>query len=126
MNDPFIEYVNMCETAIEVQNLWKPIIGDKFVKKEEPRDYKVFTAINTSTMNDIVKEGLIWLPYQEELQNILRKHYQSNILMTEEFLNFLYEVENLEIETMSINQLYLLFTMKIITGKTWKDGKWAN
>jgi hypothetical protein len=119
----------MCERANEVQDLWKVENGD-IVFWEITKSIKIITN-NFTTTNFA---DFIWLPTQENLQEILQNYIQNNevkglewgdsknrfiirlfAVFAETHLEFVYD----------FNSLWLLFIMEKIYRKIWNGKNWV-
>ena len=80
------EYIRMCERAEEIQKNWRPAVEDdvyihsfetvSFIKNEV--FYKGYFIWGFPTQ--ITKEDLIWLPRQDQLQEMIMNMECSNIM----------------------------------------------
>lgn len=129
------QYILMCREAKELQEDWKPKDGDsiwhnlkvgfvKFVKKH------LHFIIGDDIVRPMVKEEAIWLPSQEDLQEI---HYNSflgqHISTTEKSFHrwFWQEYNNKEkscLEQYDWNEIWLCFVMNKVYDKQWNGTTW--
>lgn len=144
------QYIEMCRKAVEVQELWKPNIGD-YCKTKLLKKCAVIIGIgfyrnpmitvlgigytNRRTLKS--KSGLTWLPRQDQLQEILGSSCKCELL-------WLHQIKYLEphanwccdfaedgpIETESYRiiytweQFWLSLVMHVKFNKTWKGKDW--
>ncbi len=123
------EYIKMCEEAEEIQERWTWIKGDVFAD-EINQIHILESGGHIMLMGTHFPEGYIWLPRQDQLQEIV--DYDNNpYVLNSEFMDFI----NVENEIMcaprepimnSMEQLWLAFVMKEKYNKKWnnKELKW--
>ena len=111
----------MCKKAPEIQEMWKPAWGD-FVHY----DGYTHAAIKVYKEEDFEEEPIIWLPRQDQLQNMIEV-----LDITELFDKFFeYYTLNWTIrsdswwKTSSFEQLWLAFVMNKVHNKQWKNETW--
>lgn len=148
-------YIEMCAKAKEIQNHWKefkddigsfyvvPYFHDEFrlelesmslAEEFNPKvectcyDYCSCPSCEALTAKGVPEwvEGDIWLPRQDQLQNIAINNYDGsdNIQriqqLNADFTNFLIRAPKNELfETHE--QLWLAFTMKMVYQKSWEN-----
>jgi hypothetical protein len=121
-------YIKMCESAKVIQKQWKPDFGDFFVSMSLG-----LTSACLSLVSDLEKKvsylktiKAVWLPRQDQLQEMVIERYAtpwdltiafSNILMADNASYF----DNFD----SMEKLWLAFIMLEKHRKKWKDGKWV-
>ena len=121
-------YIKMCESAKVIQKQWKPEFGDFFVSMSLG-----LTSPCQPIMSDLEKKvsylkviKAVWLPRQEQLQEMVIENYAtpwdlaiafSNVLMGENAAYF----DNFD----SMEKLWLAFIMLETRKKKWKDGEWV-
>lgn len=134
------EYIKMCEKAEEIQKkVWRAKDGDYCVGN----DYEKWDAPLVHALSDdeellgfkkniqrikkyVTDNGLIWLPRQDQLQNMVYSSLSSWQLV-QTFWNWLWTKESASTK-LSMEQLWLAFVMrekhgKIWTGEEWKKGE---
>jgi len=104
------EYQKMCENAVEVQDGWKLEGKDFWVKREIRIDVKRIEDMN------------IWLPRQDQLQGMMKDLPHNMISGLWEWMQNRMEKENIESDSME--QLWLAFVMKERFGKQWTGTDW--
>jgi len=128
-------YIKMCEKAEEIQKIKSNKMGDWYNLK-----YDGVVALGEKYEYSIAEwdirrlEG-IWLPTQEQLQEIIQKYYQCNpnikglkcgdsinLFMLKRFLDFTAENRKL---VWDINSLWLAFVMKEHWNKIWTGEEWV-
>ena len=127
-----MQYAEMCQMAEAIQALRGPELwqdGDFYsctVSGGRP-----FTAVWTDTEDEPPEMFKpIWLPRQDQLQDMLDLHeYTINISSNgvEFFLVYAakhtLEAQKIDYQE-TMEQLWLAFIMKEVYGKVWKDGRW--
>ncbi len=127
------EYIKMSSEAVEIQKLWKHRAGDLC----SPRFSDNITWIVGFNVGfgDIGDKDLIWLPRQDQLQEMLDYPFPAQLV--QDFANWCNEnhyygigegkkfklLENLG--QLSMEQLWLAFIMKEKYGKTWNGKDWV-
>jgi len=140
-------YIKMCEQAEEIQALCSWEFSDRVATKVQlvpnakyipfivgSNIYRVFLNIGYDMDKDVAKDLCIWLPTQEQLQNILLYYYQCNtdikglklgdsinLFMIKRFSDF--ANKNREI-VYDFNFLWLAFVMCEKYNKSWIGEKW--
>lgn len=120
-------YIKMCESAEVIQTKWKPDFGDFFVSMSSGQ-----TSACLSLVSELEKKvsylktiKAVWLPRQDQLQEMLIEKYAtpwdlaiafSNVLMADNASYF----DKFD----SMEKLWLAFIMLEKSKKTWKDGEW--
>ena len=133
------EYIKMCDCE-EIQSI-KP---DCYLEgRISGIPYLVYYGGFCNYWNnlnlDVDDDNFIWLPRQDQLQDMMEKHYEdrtTKLYLHYEFHNFL-ESKYLNIsaqnafillmnmfEDCSFEQLWLAFVMKEKHNKTWDGDKW--
>jgi hypothetical protein len=114
------DYIKMCSKASELQSLWSPAIGDKFISKEssDSDSPQIFTLIQIKYFPN----NIIWLPSQEELQKFVINDYKDKIDLMNAVLDF---VQAEHITSMSMDQYWLTFVMKYKFNKIWNKEDWV-
>lgn len=139
------EYILMCEKAVEIQSLWSPDFGDRYIveckrnyldgrffrldrykrtltdmKELETNEY--FSYIAEYSKGYIYNSNFIWLPRQDQLQSMLPGHYTT---IFEDFYEF-YMDENNDIDNYtSMEQVWLAFIMHEKFEKSWNGKDWG-
>lgn len=107
-------YMNMCKKAEEIQKIWKHSMrsgGDFYYNK-------ILAAVYAVTDNEQKDEDCIWLPRQDQLQDILAKKttFLSIYGLLNGFQIYLVEVGQRDyIDTME--KLWLEYTMRTLFDK---------
>jgi hypothetical protein len=125
--DKSSHYIKMCESAKVIQKQWKPDFGDFFVSM-----LLGLTSPCQSIASDLEKKvsylkklKAVWLPRQDQLQEMVIEKYAtswdlaiafSNILMADNASYF----DNFD----SMEKLWIAFIMLEKHRKKWKDGEW--
>jgi hypothetical protein len=125
--DKSSNYIKICESAKVIQKQWKPEFGDFFVSMSLG-----LTSPCQSVTSDLEKKvsylktiKAVWLPRQDQLQEMVIEKYAtpwdlaiafSNVLMGDNASYF----EQFD----SMEKLWLAFIMLEKYKKKWKDGEW--
>ena len=142
------DYIEMCEKAEEIQAKWYPQPGDIFADKNYSgfsdslhiyldniptwgkgldRHYIVDMAGIRKPQREFRKDQYIWLPRQDQLQEMVWTHTEGtyNLLATKLFAFLDYWREHgVPISFTSMEQLWLCFTMHELYHKEWVNGGW--
>ena len=121
-------YIKMCESAKVIQKQWKPDFGDFFVSMSLG-----LTSACQSITSDLEKKAsylktikAVWLPRQDQLQEMVIEKYAtpwdlaiafSNVLMDDKTSYF----DNFD----SMEKLWLVFIMREKYKKKWREGAWV-
>ncbi len=130
-------YIKMCAKAKEIQKLFQFKQGEWYIHKGH---YIVLdeSIISVAIINQYKKEKAIWLPTQEQLQEIilpilrekynnsvpLRKMNREGIWVMDLFHAFL--TEDRLFHSNDMNELWLAFVMKEKYNKIWTGEDWVN
>ncbi len=125
------EYIKMCERAEEIQKNWRPTVEDdvyiplfetvSFIKNEV--FYKGYFIWGFPTQ--MTKEDLIWLPRQDQLQEMIQEKYEMKLAGNYQMLYHLLHFADLhKFDDWSMEQLWLAFVMKEKYKKVWNGEKW--
>lgn len=125
--DKSSHYIKMCECAKVVQKRWKPEFGDFFTSMSLG-----LTSPCQSITSDLEKKAAylktikaVWLPSQDQLQEMVIEKYAtpwdlaigfSNVLMGDNSSYF----DNFD----SMEKLWFAFIMLEKYKKKWKEGEW--
>jgi len=123
------QYIKMSEKAEEIQTLrptepdWITNVSYGWHIAELTGSKKHIFA--TSHPQDVA-DGSIWLPRQDQLQEMVYYHLDCPTprLMIELILEYANSLGVKSIELGSMEQLWLAFVMKEKYGKVWHDEKW--
>jgi hypothetical protein len=126
--DKSTHYIKMCENTKVIQKNWKPEFGDFFVSMSLG-----LTSQSQPITSDLEKKvsylktiKAVWLPRQDQLQEMVIENYAmpwdlaiafSNVLMGENASYF----EKFD----SMEKLWLTFIMLEKYKKKWKEGEWV-
>ena len=126
--DKSTPYSRMCESAKVIQKKWKPELGDFFVSMSLG-----LTSPCQPIVSDLEKKmsylktiKAVWLPRQDQLQEMVIENYAtswdlaigfSNVLMGDNASYF----DNFD----SMEKLWLAFVMLEKYKKKWKEGEWV-
>lgn len=126
------EYIFLCEMAKEIQDLWKPKEGDCFDSRgnTEYHGVRVLKITHNFKIQRVPKKkwNHIWLPRQDQLQDMLKEKYDMfNLLVTfydwvrgQTILNKYKEKETYP----TMEQLWLAFVMKEKYNRIWNKKEW--
>ena len=121
-------YIKMCESAKVIQKQWKPEFGDFFVSMSLG-----LTSPCQLIANDLEKKvsylktiKAVWLPRQDQLQEMVIEKYATPWDLTIAFSNVLMADNGSYFDNFdSMEKLWLAFIMFEKHKKKWKDGKWV-
>jgi len=153
--DMTVEYVNMCREAEEIQKLWNPKYGDfaylpdimeyflgklKKVSKGHHSDMLKDWVIEDIKKNKEIRKYFVWLPRQDQLQEILIQSRHPDKDVSEHFCGFYlyhdildwYRIKMGEIfyqgkdfiNFNSLEQMWLAFVMYEKYNKVWDKKEW--
>lgn len=146
------EYIKMCEKATEIQALAKSLPmhenngeyvctyeGTKsfcpkcgswvhqdycgWCGKKKKEEDAVFLSYRNSVPQPIEEFGYIWLPRQDQLQEILKYQLGGMIMLFHEWIEKSVFPDNTHD---SMEQLWLAFVMKELHNKVWNGEEWVN
>jgi hypothetical protein len=122
------EYIKMCEAAVEIQAAWNSTCGefDVYVemKIESGQTWVRYRDIEFYMENEKEEYKHIWLPRQDQLQDMVVSIYSNNdIKLLNSFSKYILK-DYEKYMYCSMEQLWLAFVMKEIYNKIWSDGKW--
>jgi len=109
------EYIEMCSGAVEVQ--------DKLPRNEDENGKKWVDGSAYTIKYDIETKRLIWLPRQDQLQDMLVKKYGGIFSVICRFCDW-FQHEDYSGETITGEQLWLKFVMHELHGKQWDGSDW--
>lgn len=124
-------YIKMCKEAGEIQELWKPEYGDRYYY-EPTSGFKGFDdiySVYTDEVRGLGKDD-IWLPRQEDLQEIERNCMQKKLKYITQRTLQQYErfdgwlrcqsFEGLD-PNLDLTMLWLMFVMETVFSKCWNS-----
>lgn len=138
------EYILMCKEADEIQEGYKPTIGDYTIRKCEYDNFRI-GLVTKKHIGDLYwitldgedgltlhgedsqlhfYESLIWLPRQDQLQSIVSNDACVCLIKLLEWYAKYELTYILPKISNSMEQLWLVFIMKEKYGKTWVDNYW--
>lgn len=128
------EYIRMCEKAVEIQSLWKPLGGDIFMgwadvdivmDGEEPKELVIGSEIWGDYVRPM-KGHSVWLPRQDQLQDLLWPE-GHDLTLGECQLVWEFARKNREklADFNSWEKLWLCFLMSENFNKTWNGEDWV-
>jgi len=134
------EYILMCEKAVEIQELWNPdnadcVKGDfvgyikestkeaEYLDNTWKRQFSISRfCTNTESYGKYawyLKEELIWLPRQDQLQEMIKDKYESLYDLWDAFGYFFVNNDSY------FEQGWLMFVMKEKYNKVWNGSDWV-
>ena len=139
-------YITMCDMAQEIQDGYKPSAGDFAVRACEYGHYTIglvswrynqnnlwwslLDGTDGITLSDNNQERylekLIWIPRQDQLQEVIKDCVGSARELANMFHPFINETPWNQIYPLrnSMEQLWLAFVMKEKYGKIWDNERW--
>jgi hypothetical protein len=135
-------YIEMCKKATDIQQNWlnHDTEGDFAVPSKTVRIYNRFWELQSNKVlivgnddeydltitkqGDINKTGAIWLPRQDQLQEMIGGNTQAQFI---EFFQYTcnWDVEFFCRDSITFEQLWLSFVMKEKYNKTWDGVDWV-
>jgi hypothetical protein len=120
------EYILMCKSATEIQKGWKPKGGNRFIDAwGHLRDCE-YDIEKKSGSYLLTKQQGIFLPRQEDLQEIYLEPYKGGLhvsTMINTFYHWFWEEYNNKIksclEQYNWNEMWLCFVMESLYNKRW-------
>lgn len=142
-------YFNMCKKAQELQQEWKPEDFDFYILKQEDDNYGMcgldrsdiqivdigyseadVNSFEYKTEYDYYKTRCIWMPRQDQLQEIMEPDKSKVYLIIEDVIKQkYYDSSKNDFFTAtdlysSMEQLWLAYVMKDKFGKIWDGNQW--
>ena len=125
-------FIWMCKEATEIQDIWKPKIGDLYLMFEPDTLEPLKECINFDILfvYQMMHESKVWwLPRQEDLQNIIKRF--QNIDTELDLLKGICKWSKSPMEWINfldfdLNQLWLVFVMETCYNKQWNGESWEN
>ncbi len=126
--DQTADYVKMCGSAKGIQKTWTPEFGDFFVSLSLG-----MTSPSQTITSDLEKEAsylktikAVWLPRQDQLQEMVIEQYATPWDLAIAFTNVLMGDRSSYFDKFdSMEKLWLAFIMLERNKKQWKEGKWV-
>jgi len=121
-------YIKMCESAKVIQKQWKPDFGDFFVSMSLG-----LTSACQSITSDLEKKAsylktikAVWLPRQDQLQEMVIEKYATPRDLAIAFSNVLMDDKTSYFDDFdSMEKLWLVFIMREKYKKKWREGAWV-
>lgn len=125
------EYIEMCVAAKELQKREQLTIGwlgEQIWYNENDVWYQPNVEFNPYINIIRNRKKIVWLPRQDQLQEMLSKEYVDCHAMLQHFYEWCIEndgyLEDLFAGNESMEQLWLIFVMKEEFGKIWNGKSW--
>ena len=126
--DKSTPYIKMCESAKVFQKQWKPEFGDFFVSMSLG-----LTSACQSITSDLEKKAsylktikAVWLPRQDQLQEMVIEKYATPWDLAIAFSNLLMDDKTSYFDDFdSMEKLWLVFIMLARYKKKWEEGTWV-
>ena len=117
-------YIEMCEQAMEIQEIVKPkhAISGGFQNGDWVYCHTVY-CLNNIPLANSNRESYIWLPRQDQLQAMVVENYVSHRKM---FVCFGYYCAEYGDINYSGEKLWLMFVMYKKHNKEWVNGDWIS
>jgi len=132
------EYILMCEKAVKIQELWKPSFGDYAISLQGRLE--IITKAKNPSMPDFLLcstfgeggrtewrqletlNGFIWLPRQDQLQEMINEVNYHKVWNFYEFV-----MDDIGSESKkSMEQLWLAYVMRHKYNKIWNGKDWKS
>jgi len=123
------DYRNMAEKATEIQKMWKHNIGDFYFVILDKIPKAEIVTVRIIYSKQPIRNG-IWLPRQDQLQDIIREIYYKQVwtstdsLIAQEFSEHLTSIKLRDVDA-SMEMLWLDWTMFLLFGKYWDGNCWT-
>lgn len=124
------EYILMCEKAIEIQKIWHSKFinyGDETNKGTVQELEEYYSDDDTWNLkadgNYFDSRNLIWLPHQDQLQEIISESWSNINKNNEDILDVWYNFVKKQLPIYSFEKLWLMFAMKEKYNKIWDKKK---
>jgi len=116
-------YIKMCEKAEEIQKEWKKKRYDIITYNK-----KISRCNDTSYWE--IRKDLIYLPTQEQLQEMIKENYLAEFGMVFKLWNWIdkgihHGTMNFNIKEITLTELWLAFVMHEKWNKFWTGEKWV-
>ena len=121
-------YIQMRESAKVIQKRWKPDFGDFFVSMSAGRTSACLTLVSEleKKVSYLKTIKAVWLPRQDQLQEMVIKNHASPWDLAIAFSNVLMADNTSYFDKFdSMEKLWFAFIMLEKHKKKWKDGEWA-
>ncbi len=127
-------YIKMCEKSVEITSEHTLFEGDFYYWDNWrlghpllPNQVEIGVDYHNWSGRVILKGGrYIWLPRQDQLQEIIATHRNTNytVRIIHEFVFWLDDTKIGYYENLSMEQLWLIFVMKEKYNKVWDGEDW--
>ena len=115
------EYIAMCDCK-EIQNLMPDCVLNNRISGI-PYEVCYGNGCNFWAMKDKVTGWFIWLPRQDQLQEMMHgEDYLDDYELSKDFVEY---IEMTAYNRETIEQLWLAFVMKEKHNKTWNGEEWT-
>ena len=120
----------MCEKAEEIQKVWVQSIGDLFIYKKDIEKAFNWPGCFYFMIEDREYKNSIWLPTQEQLQEMINLDPITLIYLIDRFVaggeGYWHSFAKAPYPDPSMNELWLAFVMKEKYNKSWTGKEWEN
>lgn len=139
--DTSIEYIKMCQQSKEIQQH----CIDRFPDSTAAKEVRYHLTTGDSYYNPLLKScfiykendpstigsyNLVWLPRQDQLQDLLLPHYGNSFEKLQKVINYeMYKVMEMKFLLhfpKTFEQWWLCFFMLHVHSKFWDSNKWYN
>ena len=118
-------YIKMCEKAVEIQGVQKEFplpVGGYYTDGET-----LFCGCDIHSVGiDYETEEFIWLPRQDQLQEMIKKGNETAHELNARLYRFSSKNSSILTINYSMEQLWLAFVMKEKFNKTWNGEEWVD
>jgi len=123
------DYIDMCEEAAEIHELWKPEAGDFYLWQNNKTRSANVAVVNAKHLVLAKKADIkFWLPRQDQLQDMVNPYkYLFNFEWGDGCFNMRYQSPGKItswIHGKTMEQLWLAFVMKEKYNKIWNSKEW--
>lgn len=118
------EYIIMCDKATEIQELWD-FLSDDFILYDKVNGVCCGNLFKYVTNKTYDKERYIWLPRQDQLQDMVNHGYEIKTNVLKDIYSFKLYNDEYGAKFKSMEQLWLAFVMKENYDKIWEEDQWT-
>ena len=115
-------FIKQCEQAEEIQNEWTQRDWDIFAYRYSKGLGMVWEVIGVKNRSLYIKENCIWLPTQEQLQEMIGKQSVKLDGEISRMANMFFISNN---NQMLWNEFWLMYVMHEKWNKIWTGEKWV-
>jgi len=122
-------YIKMCESAKVIQKKWEPEFGDFFVSMSLGMDSPCQTITSDLEKKAAYLKTIkaVWLPRQDQLQEVVIENYATSLDLAIAFSNVLMGDNASYFDKFdSMEKLWFSFIMLEQYKRKWHEGEWVS